>query len=47
MVISLEAMVNGLEEKLQIKNAAYYQVVPVTANVYDSDGEKLFLYIAR
>ncbi|HGJ1963383.1 TPA: glucosaminidase domain-containing protein [Streptococcus pneumoniae] len=23
------------------KNAAYYQVVPVTANVYDSDGEKL------
>lgn len=28
------------EEKLQI-NAAYYQVVPVTANVYDSDGEKL------
>ncbi|CAG5882348.1 endo-beta-N-acetylglucosaminidase LytB [Streptococcus pneumoniae] len=23
------------------ENAAYYQVVPVTANVYDSDGEKL------
>lgn len=23
------------------ENAAYYQVVPVTANIYDSDGEKL------
>ncbi|CTH96991.1 putative endo-beta-N-acetylglucosaminidase [Streptococcus pneumoniae] len=30
-----------LRGKATNKNAAYYQVVPVTANVYDSDGEKL------
>ena len=30
-----------LGEKATNKNAAYYQVVPVTANVYDADGEKL------
>lgn len=28
-------------EKATNENAAYYQVVPVTANVYDADGEKL------
>ena len=30
-----------LGEKATNENAAYYQVVPVTANVYDADGEKL------
>ena len=30
-----------LGEKATNKNAAYYQVVSVTANVYDADGEKL------
>lgn len=30
-----------LGEKATDENAAYYQVVPVTANVYDADGEKL------
>jgi mannosyl-glycoprotein endo-beta-N-acetylglucosaminidase len=30
-----------LGEKTTNENAAYYQVVPVTANVYDADGEKL------
>ena len=30
-----------LVEKATNENAAYYQVVPVTANVYDADGEKL------
>ncbi|KEQ47782.1 glucosaminidase domain-containing protein [Streptococcus mitis] len=30
-----------LGEKATSENAAYYQVVPVTANVYDADGEKL------
>ena len=30
-----------LGEKATNENAAYYQVVPVTANVYDTDGEKL------
>ncbi|ORO86244.1 glucosaminidase domain-containing protein [Streptococcus mitis] len=30
-----------LGEKATNENAAYYQVVPVTANVYNADGEKL------
>lgn len=30
-----------LGERATNENAAYYQVVPVTANVYDADGEKL------
>lgn len=30
-----------LVEKATNENAAYYQVVPVTANVYNADGEKL------
>ena len=30
-----------LGEKTTNENAAYYQVVPVTANVYNADGEKL------
>ena len=30
-----------LGEKATNENASYYQVVPVTANVYDADGEKL------
>ena len=30
-----------LGEKATNESAAYYQVVPVTANVYDADGEKL------
>lgn len=30
-----------LGEKATIENAAYYQVVPVTANIYNADGEKL------
>ena len=30
-----------LGEKTTSQNAAYYQVVPVTANVYNADGEKL------
>ena len=30
-----------LGEKAPNENAAYYQVVPVTANVYNADGEKL------
>lgn len=30
-----------LGEKATNENVAYYQVVPVTANVYDADGEKL------
>lgn len=30
-----------LGEKATNENATYYQVVPVTANVYDADGEKL------
>ena len=30
-----------LGEKTTNENASYYQVVPVTANVYDADGEKL------
>ena len=30
-----------LGEKATNENAAYYQVVPVTANVYDADGDKL------
>ena len=30
-----------LGEKATNENAAYYQVVPVTANVYDANGEKL------
>ena len=30
-----------LVEKVTNENAAYYQVVPVTANVYNADGEKL------
>ena len=30
-----------LGERASNENAAYYQVVPVTANVYDADGEKL------
>ena len=30
-----------LGEKATKENAAYYQVVPVTANVYNADGEKL------
>ena len=35
-----------LGEKATNENAAYYQVVPVTANVYDADGEKLS-YISK
>lgn len=30
-----------LVEKVTNENAAYYQVVPVTANIYNADGEKL------
>ena len=30
-----------LGERATNENAAYYQVVPITANVYDADGEKL------
>lgn len=37
----LESDGKWLGGKATNENAAYYQVVPVTANVYDSDGEKL------
>lgn len=35
-----------LGEKATNENAAYYQVVPVTANIYNADGEKLS-YISK
>ena len=35
-----------LGEKATNENAAYYQVVPITANVYNADGEKL-TYISQ
>ena len=37
----LESDGKWLGEKATNENAAYYQVVPVTANVYNADGEKL------
>ncbi len=37
----LESDGKWLVEKATNENAAYYQVVPVTANIYNADGEKL------